>query len=460
MIRTTNITPDPDNQIYGYPSGSNKLDGTPKTEDYNNMISTLGLGILNQIQTEFVQSSAFQSAYNNFSKGPSPELWLPRLQALVSSLVPNQGGILNDFANLFVGDVQGTKLLQEAYTNLNNLVAEYNEWFNLLPVQQRQQFSDAGINIALDGGSQISGSSMGDGTILPSDSLNGQNQAFDNAFNFVSATAGGLLDLINLVNGTFKIGSDFKLRNRGLDIQEKSLKQTADSKLQDINLQRGQLGLMPISDLSQLDNAQDKGFYELRGKNFFANEAATFRAQYDAWKEQNTYNTFQDNLDGFGAYSEIMREIGNINLGTRLYNELSASEKSKFEKAKAEYELHRQNSMNERADQIIDAELDEKYSKYTESSALSDFHKQLIDYKKSILSDWIYEANNNKELGWLYSSVLMKSDLNLSEFMSPADAGLRYLNDGTDIIGDLIGQFNPLGWFKALKKGKFKPKSK
>ena len=153
-----------------------------------------------------------------------------------------------------------------------------------------------------------------------------------------------------------------------------------------------------------------------------------------------------------------MREIGNINLGTRLYNELSAAEKSKFEKAKAEYELKRQNSMNERSDQIIDAELDEKYSKYAESSVLSDFHKQLIDYKKSVLSDWIYQANNNDALGWLYTSVLMKSDLNMTEFMSPADAGLRYINAGTDVIGDLIGTLNPLSWFSALKKGKPKIK--
>lgn len=458
MIRVTTGQPvDPDKQIYGYPSGPNNLDGTPKTEDYNNMITSLGFGVLNQFQAEFVQSSAFQSAFTLFSKGPSPELWLPRLQSLVSSLEKSQG-VLTDIVNTFVGDNQTTKLLQDAYTNLSNLVAEYNQWFNSLPVTQRSQYSDAGINVALDGGSQISGSAMGDGTTLPSDSLNAQNQAFDNAFNFVSATAGGLLDLINLVNGTFKIGSDFMLRNRGLDIQEKSLKQSADSKIQDINLQRGQFGLSPISDLSNFDNGIDNGFFELKGKNYYANEAAMFRAQYDAWKEQSTFNEFQKNKDGFGAYTEIMKDIGNINLGTRLYNELSAAEKSKFEKAKAEYELNRQNSMNERSQQIIDAELDEKYSKYTESSALSDLHKQLIDYKKSVLSDWIYEANNNQALGWLYSSVLMKSDLNLSEFMSPADAGMRYLDTGSDIIGDLIGQLNPLGWFKALKKGKPKIK--
>lgn len=458
MIRVTNGHPaDPDKQIHGYPSGPNNLDGTPKTEDYNNMISSLGLGILNQFQAEFVQSSAFQSAYNLFSNGPSPEMWLPRLQALVSQLEKSQG-VLTDIFNTLVGDQQSTKLLQDAYTNLSNLVAEYNQWFNSLPATQRAQYSSAGINVALDGGSQISGSSIAPGSSMPIDSISAGNQSFDNALNFVTATSGGLLDLINVVNGTFKLGIDYHLRNRGLDIQEHSVKQTGQSKIQDINLQRGQLGLMPISDLSQFDNAQDKGFYELRGKNFFANEAATFRAQYEAWKEQQTYNAFQENIDGYGAYTKIMREIGNINLGTRLYNELSAAEKSKFEKAKAEYELKRQNSLNEISDQIIDAELDEKYSKYAESSALSDFHKQLIDYKKSVLSDWIYQANNNDDFGWLYTSVLMKSDLNMTEFMSPADAGLRYLNSSTDAIGDLIGIFNPLSLFKELKKGKPKIK--
>lgn len=446
-------------KIYGYPSGPNFLDGTPKTDEFNDMVKDLGFGIQNQIQEQFIQSQAFQDAYKLFKNCPNPELWLPRLSSLVSSLEYSEG-ILTDFVNMFVGNQQTTKLLQDAFTNLSNLVAEYNQWFNSLPVTQRAQYSQAGINIALDGGSQISGSSMSPGTAFSSDSVAAANQSFDNALNFVTSTVGGLLDFINLVNGTFKIGLDFKLRDRGLDIQEKSLKQSGDSKLQDLNLQRGQLGLDPISDLSKFDNAADIQFFELKGKNYYANEAARFRAQYDSWKEQATYNAFQQNEDGFGAYSDIMRDIGNINLGTRIYNELSAFEKSKFEKAKAEFELHRQNSINERADQLIDAELDEKYSKFTESTALSDFHKQLIDYKRSVLSDWIFEANNNPTLGWLYSSVLMKSDLNLSEFMSPADAGLRYLNAGTDMIGDIIGDLNPLGWFKALKKGKIKPKAK
>lgn len=412
------------------------------------------------LRLEFTSSAAYKSVYRAFESSQNSEVWLNKLQQIVDSLNLESRNFWSDVTNTFGNTYakQYTEALNQAYASLQQLYDQWFEWQNSLPSTQRSQYADAGINVALDGGSQITGSVAPSRSIEPISTAEVSNQAFDNALNFVTATSGGLLDLVNLVNGTFRIGLDFNLRNRSLDIQEKSLKQTGHSKIQDLNLQRGQLGLSPISDLSQFDNGVDNGFFELRGKNFYANEAANFRAQYDAWKEQSTFNAFQQNIDGFGAYSDIMKEIGNINLSTRLYNELVAAEKSKFEKAKAEYELKRQNSLNERSEQIIDAELDEKFSNYTESTALSDFHKQLIDYKKSVLSDWIYEANNNKALGWLYSSVLMKSDLNLSEFMSPADAGLRYLNSGSDFLGDLLSELNPLAWFKALKKGPSKLK--
>lgn len=439
---------DPDKIIYGTPYGPNKLDGTPKDDEYTSMTSALGLGILNQIQTKFVESSAFASAYKLFSSGPSPDSWLPRLTALVSSLEKSQGELTN-FVEGLVGDVQGTKLLQEAYTNLSNLVAEYNQWFNSLPPIQRQQFAEAGINIALDGGSQITGSSMPSGSAQFSDSQNAANQAFDNAFNFVSSLSGGLLDLIGLVSNTFISG-------KTLQIAKDRLKQDEDISIQNLNLQRGQLGLQPISSLSHRDSSTDIQFFDFYGKNAKANEAARFRAEYEAWKEQGAYNAFYD-AQTFGAFNNITKQIGNITFATRLYNDLANYDKAQFEKAKASFELQRQNSLNERAGDFLDAELDAKFSKYTEDKSLSDLHSQLISYKKQTLQNWINEANSDSPLSWLYSSVLMRSGLDLSEFMSPAEAGFRYLDYGSDFIGDIVGNLNPL---KSFFSGKGKTKGK
>ncbi len=404
------------------------------------------------LQRKFTSSDAYKKAKALFESGPQPDVWLAKLEQLVSSLSmpdPNLFSVIGDaFANTFSN--RFTEILNNAFVSLNNLINEWFAWFNKLPQEQRQQFEQAGLNVALDGGSMLTGSETSPQGIASSPDFQGQqNQAFDNAVNFVTSTAGGLLNLVGLVNQVFSL----RQQKRSLDITE-------NSTLSSVNLQRLALGLTPLSSLpdvksSKVQDADVMSAFGIKSSN--EAEAGSKKSRIALETDVNPlYNAVHDaTFLGIGPYNEIMAELGNIQLGQKIYQTIYDKEKLAFDSKQLDIQTQIQGEFG--VDLAVGeaqtalAEQSAKMTEFRTSSKLKEFGEQLYDYKKAILSDWIEKANSDSNDAFIYSSMLMKSGLQMSDFMGPADVWLNYFERGSGILDDILGVFSPAKWLRPKK---------
>lgn len=451
-IRTTTAgNGDRDSRIY-YGNVNNSQDNAASSAEALGYVSSF----LNTYQQQFLNSAAVSEAIRLFQSSPNPEPWLARLRAIVESIITPNDTFFKGLAESITGDLDGTAVLTTAFNNLNALVSEFHQWFNTLPVEQRQQFADAGINVALDGGSAITGSSVPSASIQSSGVVDASNIAFDNAVNFVTSVGGGLLGLIGAVQNTFKLAQT-----------QKQIQLAEDTTLSDVNQKRLALGLSPLNKLAEVSSqkvidADELSSFGIRSKN--EQEAASKQSRVTLETEVNPLYDSVDNHArlGIGPYNEIMAEIGNVQLATKLYNQLYQSELTNFN---LEQQKIKNTVLSEYGGELALGEaqtaLEEQTAKraqFKRSAALEELGETLVTYKKAMLKDWIEKANSGSADSFIYSSLLMKSGLQLSDFMGPAEVGLDYMNKGSDILDDLLGIINPLGWFKAVAKGKGKAK--
>lgn len=405
------------------------------------------------LQRKFTSSNAYKQAKALFESGPYSEVWLAKLEQLVSSLRMPDANFWSDVGNTFGNTYSNrfTELLNNAFVSLNNIINEWFEWFNKLPKEQREQFEDAGLNIALDGGSMLSGSQTSPQGIAPSPDFQGQqNQAFDNAVNFVTSTADGLLNLIGLVNNVFSL----RQQKRSIDISE-------NSTLSSINLQRLSLGLEPLPSLSSLKSSKLQDSDSMSAFGIKSSNEAEAASKKSRIALETDVNPLYDAVDDatrlrIGPYNEIMAELGNIQLGQRIYQMLYDKEKLAFDSKQLEINSQIQNEYGQAIAtgeaQTALAEQAAKQVEFRTSSKLKEFGEQLYEYKKAMLSDWIDKANSDSPDAFIYSSMLMKSGLQMSEFMGPADAWINYIDKGSGILDDILGVFNPAKWLKPFKK--------
>lgn len=441
------VNPDPENnQFYNNPNPNAEFDYM-QSHDPKNMYDTAHL------RYEFTTNIAYIKAKQLFENGPHPDVWLAKLEQIVSSLNVPAGNFWSDVGNAFGNTYSNryTELLNNAFVSLNNLTNEWFQWFNSLPKEQRSQFDDAGINIALDGGSALTGSQFNPQSIAPSPDFQGQqNQAFDNAVNFVTSTTGGLLNLIGLVNNVFSL----RQQKRSIDISE-------NSTLSSVNLQRLALGLSPLSSLSDVNSSKVQEADVMSAFGIKSSNEAEASSKKSRIALETDVNPLYDAVDDatrlrIGPYNEIMAELGNIQLGQRIYQQLYDKEKLAFDTKQLDIQTQIQGEFG--VDLAVGeaqtalAEQAAKQVEFRTSSKLKEFGEQLYEYKKAMLSDWIEKANSDSPDAFIYSSMLMKSGLQMTEFMGPADAGLDYLNKGTDILDDLLGIFNPVKWLKPFTK--------
>ena len=404
------------------------------------------------LQHKFTSSNAYKQAKSLFESGPYSEVWLSKLEQLVSSLRMPDANFWSDVGNAFANTYSNrfTELLNNAFVSLNNLTNEWFTWFNKLPQEQRSQYESAGLNIALDGGSMLTGSETAPQGIAPSPDFQGQqNQAFDNALNFVTSTADGLLNLVGLVNNVFSL----RQQKRSLDITE-------NSTLYNINKERISLGLSP---LSSIGSVRDSSVLEKDGMSNYAIKSSN-EAEAGSKKSrialETEVNPLYDAVDdatrlGIGPYNELMAELGNIKLGQMIYQSIYNKEKLDYDSKQLEINSYIQSEYGSALAageaQTALAEQSAKQVEFRTSSKLKEFGEQLYEYKKAILSDWIDKANSDSPDSFIYSSLLMKSGLEMTDFMGPADTWLNYFEKGSGILDDILGVFSPAKWLRPKK---------
>lgn len=440
------INPDPEaTEFYNNPNPNAEYDYL-QSHDPKNQYDTVHL------RYEFTSSMAYHKAKQLFESGPQSDVWLAKLEQLVASLGMPQGNFWSDVGNAF-GNTYANRFqeqLNNAFVSLNNLTNEWFEWFNKLPKEQREQFEAAGLNIALDGGSQLTGSQTAPQGIAPSPDFQGQqNQAFDNAVHFVTSTADGLLNLIGLVNNVFSL----RQQKRSIDISE-------NSTLSSVNLQRLALGLEPLHSLSSVKSSKLQESDSMSAFGIKSSNEAEAGSKKSRIALETDVNPLYDAVDDatrlqIGPYNEIMAELGNIKLGQRIYQMLYDKEKLAFDTKQLEINSQIQSEYGAAlATGEAQTALQEQAAKQVEfrtSSKLKEFGEQLYEYKKAMLSDWIEKANSHSPDAFIYSSMLMKSGLEMSEFMGPADAWLNYAERGSGILDDILGVFSPAKWLRPKK---------
>lgn len=439
------VTPPPSDPLVGHP-GYDPEYMYLQQNDPKNIYST------SKLRQQFISSDAYKKAKKLFESGPQSEVWLAKLEQLVASLGMPQGNFWSDVGNAF-GNTYANRFqeqLNNAFVSLNNLTNEWFTWFNSLPSEQRSQYEAAGLNIALDGGSALTGSQTSPQGIAPSPDFQGQqNQAFDNAVNFVTSTADGLLNLIGLVNNVFSL----RQQKRSIDISE-------NSTLSSVNLQRLALGLNPLSSLSDVNSSKVQDADVMSAFGIKSSNEAEAGSKKSRIALETDVNPLYDAVDdatrlGIGPYNEIMAKIGNIQLGQKIYQMLYDREKLNFDskqlainsKIQSEYGA----ALATGEAQTALAEQAYKQTDFRVSAKLKEFGEQLYDYKKAILSDWIEKANSDSPDAFIYSSLLMKSGFEMTDFMGPADVWLNYAEQGSGILDDILGVFSPSKWLRPKK---------
>lgn len=403
-----------------------------RQEEYeNSMLGQLGLNpsFLTGYQSEFVNSAAFRSAYNLFSSGPNPELWLPRLAALVNSIVHSRDNqdlnIIEGIINIVAGDQEGSALLQTAYTNLNNLVAEYNQWFNSLPVNQRLQFSDAGINVALDGGSAITGSSMSAGTAQVSESVSAANQAFDNSIGFIRDVSNGFLNSINFIRDSFFKGAE-------LDLSKKRIEFDLNSKLQDINMQRLSMGLEPITSLSDIKDDSKSEFFSIIKKR---QNKESLSLDVETSKQE------EYNKEFFKCYSDVCTSVAQIKIANEFLEASTSAQNAQLSFKTSKYQNEVADSLDPNSGKAIQSlQYDYDKSRLQAEKMNEDLKNILQGYKANVFSTWIQKAKSGTDAEKvIYSNLLM--NVGLDSF----DADSKFLM--------AIGESGVIDAFNDFKNG-------
>lgn len=90
-------------------------------------------------------TKAYKDAYNLFSK-LDDKSWLQRLEAIADSVVTYSGNVFQEAFNYAEIQNKNSEAISLGVQQIQQLVAEYQEFRNSLPSTQAQQFSDANLN--------------------------------------------------------------------------------------------------------------------------------------------------------------------------------------------------------------------------------------------------------------------------------------------------------------------------
>lgn len=162
-------------------SGAGRNPGGSRSEDESSVAGS-------SIARKIINSPTYQNALKIFT-AESDKQWLQRLELIPFSVTDANSTIFDEW-NISNGYADKTfASYQFAMEQITNLVSEYYQYKNTLPVNQVQQFADAGINSAITG-QGIDGSSINP----QSASTNPSSISSTNAGDILSVASNFILD--------------------------------------------------------------------------------------------------------------------------------------------------------------------------------------------------------------------------------------------------------------------------
>lgn len=152
-------------------------------------------------------SSAYQVAYSLFVDLPD-QSWFNRLQAIASDPRTPADTLGDSFGITNNAETNRANVYNSQINSINELISQYYEHVNSLPVTQKQQFADAGVNYSLMGNQ--TGSSYG----TAQQGLSTSSTPSPSSLDFITQAVGTITSVVGAVANTYKAFSEVSI-NRG-----------------------------------------------------------------------------------------------------------------------------------------------------------------------------------------------------------------------------------------------------
>lgn len=171
----------------------------------------------NTVQSRIYASETYKQAYALFSQ-EEDKIWLQRLEAIVSSAQTANESIWDSMQLSNKSKDKDYAAYQKAMDEIQALISEYQQFRNTLPVTQVDQANDAGVNLALTGGTQASDIAGRTPSATDPSALAGTSgiEMLSLLTSIASNLTGGVL-------GIFNAGLNFYNSHRGNDRADREL---------------------------------------------------------------------------------------------------------------------------------------------------------------------------------------------------------------------------------------------
>lgn len=306
-----------------YAPGGSQIGSTPSNPNVNTDLDNNGVFTESAQRNQAIQyviervksSSAYQQALQLFQNTKGAEVFLSRLEAILSSISTAEFTIWDslDLSNNFDDSVE--EAYRYAIEQIQALLAEFHSWKNSLPSTQVQQYSDAGINAAVTGVG-VSGSSLNPQSVTrnpfqstnPMDVISGISDIALNQIPNVVSTLSNTWKALQDVRLAYK---QFGLSERAQQFNEDSFLSSARKSLIEQGFTLSDESWSTIDDFNKwIDNASaDPKFSKLlsdeRVGAFFSDlkyQGLTLATSDLGWTERNFGKTFEDFYNDLGNF--------------------------------------------------------------------------------------------------------------------------------------------------------------
>ncbi len=345
-------------------------------------------------------TDAYKQAYELFSK-LSDKSWLQRLEAIADSVPTYTAN--NVFQDLFnSGEIanKNKEAISIGVQQIQQLVAEYQEFVNSLPSTQSQQFLDANLNPLTQSysGSNINPSINPNSVGVPE--VTPVTDIISSLVGVASSVSGGLLSFVSSAFNVYKSLNDARIseRNQMLEFASKGIT-LPDSVLSKKN--------RPFNAMLSSD--------KYTAKNLVQNNTDYLQANLDNRFQQDFFSRFFNGDD----LNDVFKDISNLNF--QIYKHQRSSQLQSLKSKESE------DNFNDQFYNILDPKLSAGATNsqnditFDKNSFESEYYKNqssLEGYFNTLLNKWNRKANE----GSLFHQYML----------------LNLRNSGNTGVGDVV----------------------
>lgn len=379
------------------------------------------------VRSRILYSAIYKQAYELFAY-LEDTTWAQRLLAIVDSASQSAQSWFDTIGLSQKAEQANEITYQTCIQQIGALIAEYQSYVNSLPSTQKQQYSDAGVNVALNP-SVLSGSSISEraagASPLSGVEVDNTSDNIMSLLQFAGNLQGGLVGIVNSGVSVFNALSQFDIQNRSLGLTEAEsgapISKPFKGKQNRENL------FISYGDRLTARSREDAA----RADRAITSQNEAEIAQNESWMRRavsmQEFSHFEDDL------GEVLRDLGSLS----------------YENWKAQFNLQSLRNKREKA------QLD------FESQVVNDLSPELESSYRNSMNQFGVEENNVREtLRSSYKTVVERmaekarrgSWINSLLLMNLYNQGNLGIQDALETGAGVVGKFiNPVHKTKVLK---------